>query len=133
MRSRSKTRPTIGPDRPAPTRLEEIPPRAEDQARYINEVNSYLRIYRYGACGVIVTKEYGKWHISVSRPDRLPSWDEIRDVRYAIAPDDVTMAMILPPKSSYINIHPNCLHLWEMAPSDFEIPPGIVDGRGRPE
>jgi hypothetical protein len=131
MRSRPKT--TIGPDRPASERLVEVAPRTQDQALYINEANSYLRIYRHGACGVIVTKEYGKWHISVSRPDRLPSWDEIRDIRYAIAPDNVTMAMILPSKGSYVNVHPNCLHLWEMVPSDFEIPPGIVDGRGRPE
>jgi hypothetical protein len=68
------------------------------------------------------------WHISVSHrtrivdahtnlpmPGRLPTWDEMKDVRYRFAPDNVTMAMLLPPKAQYVNVHPTTLHLWQIA------------------
>jgi hypothetical protein len=54
------------------------------------------------------------WHLSVARPDRLPSWDEVADVRYELVPDDVTMALLLPPPDSYMNEHEFCLHLWQI-------------------
>lgn len=56
------------------------------------------------------------WHLSISHPDRYPSWDEIVDARYQLVPDGVTMAQILPPRRQYLNIHPNCFHLWEIEP-----------------
>lgn len=55
-----------------------------------------------------------RWHMSISRNDRYPNWNEIRDARYELVPDDVTMAMLLPPKSDYVNIHTNCFHLHEL-------------------
>jgi len=55
-----------------------------------------------------------RWHMSISTKTRYPTWDEIRDARYALMPDDITMAMLLPPKSEYVNLHPNCFHLHEI-------------------
>jgi len=55
------------------------------------------------------------WHLSLSHPTRYPTWNEIRDARYALLPDNCTMAMLLPPKGEYVNMHPNCFHLHEMA------------------
>jgi hypothetical protein len=60
--------------------------------------------------GVIVLR----WHISVSKHDDYPSWDEIKDARYALIPDECYMAQILPPKSEYVNLHPNTFHLYEI-------------------
>ena len=54
------------------------------------------------------------WHISISHPDRYPTWDEIADVRYELAPDDVTMALLLPPRAEYVNAHDRCFHLWQI-------------------
>jgi len=54
------------------------------------------------------------WHLSISHPHRYPDWSEIHAARYQLVPDEVTMAMILPPKASYINVHPNCFHLHEL-------------------
>lgn len=54
------------------------------------------------------------WHISISCQHRYPHWDEIKKARYDLVPDEVTMAMILPPRSEYVNIHPNCFHLHEL-------------------
>jgi len=54
------------------------------------------------------------WHMSISHPSRYPTWNEIRDARYELLPDDCTMAMLLPPKAEYVNLHPNCFHLHEI-------------------
>lgn len=47
-------------------------------------------------------------------PGRLPTWEEIHDARYDLVPDDVTMAMILPPAVEYVNLHPTTMHLHQI-------------------
>lgn len=54
------------------------------------------------------------WHLSISHPSRYPSWDEIADARYELIPDDVTVALLLPPRDEYVNAHPYCFHLWQI-------------------
>lgn len=63
---------------------------------------------------VFVGREPQGWHLSISHPMRYPTWDEIVDARYALVPNDVTMAMLLPPKEQYVNLHENCFHLHEV-------------------
>lgn len=55
-----------------------------------------------------------RWHMSISCAKRYPTWEEIRDARYDLMPDEITMAQLLPPKHEYVNIHPNCFHLHEI-------------------
>lgn len=69
--------------------------------------------FMFRGCSVIVGKEKGRWHLSIAHPKRLPTWEELRDARYEFTPADVTMVMVLPRPEQYVNIHPNCLHLWE--------------------
>jgi hypothetical protein len=64
-------------------------------------------------CGI----ENGRWHLSVSHPTRLPTWEEVKQLRYELMPKDKNMAMILPPEKDYVNIHEFCFHLFEI---DFE-------------
>lgn len=59
-------------------------------------------------------KETSRWHLSISHPLRYPKWDEIVNARYALVPDHVTMAMFLPPRAEYVNLHKNCFHLHEV-------------------
>lgn len=62
------------------------------------------------------------WHLSISHrrnkppfpPGRYPRWDEIVEARYRFCPDEVTMAIMLPPKAEYLNLHPTTFHLWEV-------------------
>ena len=61
-----------------------------------------------------------KWHMSISCEHRDPTWEEIRDARYALVPNSVHMAQILPPKEDYVDVHPHTFHLWEVL-SDKEI------------
>ena len=57
----------------------------------------------------------GGWHISIAHPDRYPTWDEISECRYRLVPGTVTMAMILPPRNQYVNLHENCFHLHQIS------------------
>lgn len=92
----------------------------------------YARLFSLGRCRILVAHEGPiGWHLSISHPTRYPTWDEICKARYELLPDDVTMAQILPPKSEYVNVHPNCFHLHEirgeMLPPSWER--GVIRAR----
>ncbi len=52
-------------------------------------------------------------HISMSYPDRDPSWAEIKMVRDLFFPPDVDCMMVLPRQSNWVNTHEHCFHLWQ--------------------
>lgn len=81
------------------------------------------RAFKMGQCKVILSQDMGLWHISVSHPKRYPSWDEVKAARYQLIPDDVTMAMILPPPEYYVNTHENTLQMWQV-----DDPRGVFKG-----
>lgn len=64
-----------------------------------------------------------QWHMSIShatnhappRYVRYPTWDEIAHARYELLPADKTFAMLLPPPSEYVAVHPTTFHLHEIA------------------
>lgn len=105
-------RPTFLDESPLP--LAEHPPPSTTEARLLNATNSYLRCYSLGECSVIVTREYGRHHLSIAHPRRDPTWREIAEARYRILPGDVVMAMLLPPLASYINLHAHCFQMIEI-------------------
>jgi hypothetical protein len=55
-----------------------------------------------------------RWHLSIAHHNRYPTWDEIRDVRYELIPDETVVAMFLPPCSENVNEHLFCFHLFEV-------------------
>jgi hypothetical protein len=67
-----------------------------------------------GACRIIVGQGEAGWHLSISCDRRYPTWDEVAKARYELIPDAVTMAMLLPPQAWFVNLHPTCLHLYEI-------------------
>uniref|UniRef100_UPI003F49152D DUF7694 domain-containing protein n=1 Tax=Promicromonospora sp. CA-291202 TaxID=3240016 RepID=UPI003F49152D len=72
-----------------------------------------------GTLHAVVTHEPQGWHVSVSFSGamlRLPTWDELKDARYRFVPDRAHMAALLPPRAEWVDIHPTCLHLWEIPP-----------------
>lgn len=73
-----------------------------------------LGVFPFGECIVICTIDEGLWHLSISHKTRYPTYDEIKAARYKFIPDKVTMAMLFPPKAEFVNVHPNCFHLWEL-------------------
>lgn len=56
-----------------------------------------------------------KWgwlkHISISREDRNPSWEEILEIKEQLF-GDIDCMMVLPKKEDYVNIHKYCFHIW---------------------
>jgi hypothetical protein len=76
------------------------------------------RAYRMGSCQIICSQQRAGWHLSISRTDKLPSWEEVRDARYELIPDGATMALLLPPRTEYVNVHEFCLQLYEI-PSEY--------------
>lgn len=85
-------------------------------------------MYVNGPCRILLSNDYERscigWHFSISCEDRNPTWEEQRDTRYALVPDDIYMVQILPPKKEYVNKHPFCFHWHEAGPKFFDVNTG---------
>lgn len=79
------------------------------------DVEADVKVYRMGNLIIMLgTMPNALMHISISHKSRYPTWDEIAHIRYTMLPDSLMMAMILPPKSQYVNISVHCFHLFEL-------------------
>lgn len=66
----------------------------------------------------------GLWfHCSLASPTRLPSWKFLRDAKELFMGDRLCV-QILPPRAHYLNVHPNCLHLFHRLDADT-LPPEV--------
>lgn len=88
--------------------------KALDGARYIDPI---------GGLNVIVSGAFDldgkRWlHVSCSRRDRLPSWEDLRAVKDCYIGKEKLAVQVLPQQSRYINIHPYVLHLWHCVDAD---------------
>jgi len=66
-------------------------------------------------------------HVSVSRPDRCPTYEELKLVKDLFWGREDTVVQYFPKESEYINNHPYCLHLWQCQ-GEFPTPPSILVG-----
>lgn len=65
----------------------------------------------------------GDWeHVSVSLPDRCPTWDEMCYIKDMFWNELETVVQFHPSSSKYVNTHPYCLHLWKKD-GVHELPP----------
>lgn len=77
-------------------------------------------------CAVIVAHEPSgpggqlRWHLSISHHNRYPHWKEITEARYFLVPDEAMMAMLLPPREQYVNVHERCFHLYEIEAGEIK-------------
>lgn len=60
-----------------------------------------------------VAKDDERWHISMSREDRVPSWGELVSAVHELRPG-VAFAVGIPPRSWWLSVHPHTLHAWEI-------------------
>jgi hypothetical protein len=72
--------------------------------------------------------DLGGWeHVSVSIAGKHPpNWQEMCWVKEQFWTDDETVLQFHPRKAEYINIHPNCLHLWRQVGVDHALPPQLL-------
>lgn len=81
-----------------------------------------LHAFSMGECNIILGREpvgpdeVPRWHLTISCPDRHPTWDEIKTARYRICGPDTVMAMVLPPTADYVNVatQDHVMQLWEI-------------------
>lgn len=53
-----------------------------------------------------------RWHISVRGEGTTPTWAQLAEAAHAIRPG-VHFVLMVPPKSLWMNVHEDVLHLWE--------------------
>lgn len=94
----------------------------EDGARYVDSITR-MSIIVSGAREL----DGRRWvHVSVARPDRLPSWEDLVFAKELILGRETTALQVIPPRSRYVNQHPFCLHLWSCA--DGDVTPDFTHG-----
>jgi hypothetical protein len=54
-----------------------------------------------------------RWHISVRAKGRVPTWEEMVEATHALRPG-VVFCVPMPPRTWWINVHPDVLHVWEI-------------------
>lgn len=103
-----------------PLPLAEQPP-LPIHARLLTAENSYVRFYTLGDCTVLVTREFGRYHLSIAHPKRYPAWEEISEAWYRVVPGAAERvgALILPPLSRYLNVHEFCMQVHEIPGEEF--------------
>lgn len=82
--------------------------------------------YQCGGVRVIVSAarelDDRAWlHVSASRAMRIPSWDDMCEVKRLFCGDRYAY-QVHPPKAKYVNINPNVLHLWSPLEGDPPLP-----------
>lgn len=55
----------------------------------------------------------GRFHLSVSHRDRIPTWGELGFARDCLLPLDVWLMVPHPPREYWMNYCDRVLHLWE--------------------
>lgn len=82
-------------------------------------IQAGTRQFKMGRVTIMVSppvKESGMgWHMSISHPERYPTWDEVAKAWYELIPDadNRVGAMILPKREDYISIHNYCFQVHE--------------------
>ena len=56
----------------------------------------------------------GGWdHVSINGVNRMPTWDEMCQIKDMFFTEDECCVQYHPPKSEYVNNIPYCLHIWK--------------------
>lgn len=82
-------------------------------------------------CGefkVLCSDGEGWEHVSVSLPDRCPTWDEMCWVKSLFWDDHEAVMQLHPPSENYVNNLSTCLHLWKPVNQVIPLPPSWMVG-----
>lgn len=102
--------------------------RAASTAAFGNNGAFALRL-KHGQAAFAIASDGAGWeHVSVSRTDRCPTWEEMCQVKAMFWGEDDCVLQYHPPKSEYVNNHPYCLHLWRPIGVAVPMPDSILVG-----
>jgi hypothetical protein len=76
----------------------------------------------------IASDGHGWEHVSVSLPNRSPTWEEMCAVKALFWDEDDTVMQLHPARDQYVNNHPFCLHLWRPIKHVIPVPPTYLVG-----
>lgn len=97
---------------PTPAEIAEMPPALRRRAAELF------------ASGPLVLPPPVWEHVSVSSPfGGPPTWAEMCWVKDVFFEEGECAVEYHPPKSDYVNVHKNCLHLWRCPELEFPMPP----------
>lgn len=97
--------------------------------------NGVFKVFVKGKSLHVIASNGGGWeHVSVSKPNRCPTWDEMCAIKDMFFGPEECVVQYHPPKSEYVNNHPYCLHLWRPIGQEIPRPPADYVGiRGKYE
>ena len=64
-------------------------------------------------------------HVSVSHPQRTPSWDVMCKMKDLFFDDEEKVIQFHPKKSQYVNFHEHCLHMWRPVNKELFVPKDV--------
>jgi hypothetical protein len=71
----------------------------------------------------------GGWeHLSVSTPNKLPTWEQMCKLKEIFWEDEEACVEYHPRKSEYVNNHRYCLHIWRPINEELPTPPEWMVG-----
>lgn len=77
----------------------------------------------------VIASDGGGWeHVSVSLPNRCPTWEEMCRIKALFWDDDDCVMQLHPPRAEWVNNHSFCLHMWRPAGEPIPTPPGWMVG-----
>lgn len=77
---------------------------------------------------IIVGTGMGWEHVSVSRHDRCPVWEEMDYLARMFWQAHETVVQFHVPRSDHVNVHDRCLHLWRPTRKPVPRPPAMMVG-----
>lgn len=72
---------------------------------------------------VVASDGVGWEHVSISFPDRCPTWEEMSKIKALFWDGEDCVVQYHPPESEYVSHHPYCLHLWRPTTQVMPTPP----------
>jgi len=84
--------------------------------------------FKINKATVIASDGEGWQHVSVSLPNKIPSWDLMCKIKILFWGEDEYVIQIHPPKSEYVNNMKFCLHLWKPINDVLPVPDSILVG-----
>jgi hypothetical protein len=88
----------------------------------------FVKLARNQTLRVIASDKEGWEHVSVSRQDRCPTWEEMCAVKDLFWDHEDTVMQLHPPKSDWVSNHNFCLHMWRPVGVDIPRPPALMVG-----
>jgi hypothetical protein len=96
---------------------------------YGNNGAFFIPCFMHGGFLFVIASDGLGWeHVSVSLLDRCPIWNEMCIIKDLFWDENDAVFQFHPLKKLYVNMHPNCLHLWRPINTTIPIPNPILVG-----